>query len=416
MVTLPRNAWGRILVSGLVCLLPLSFLRAHCGTCGEDGNSGGGRKKGGVGIGVTIDLGKITADEKEEDPFAEPPARPDEIGEAENPPIEVAEPSPCHCQGGRLLIIVGAFDGKDPENSDPKKGSKSDPTIAASLKWARELAAREGRHIHAVGYRAESENDSPLMGSPYLLQTGEWKRFTKGRKTMGGKGLSRGLAKEWGDCCYFDEVMIMLHGGQNAWPQLITHLPLLLDQKPVKKLVIWTCRSSRKFFPTDGGEQKFYQRVLGIVAPKSCPCQCDGARCVARDADGGGRLQCPSARDKVTVFASYMVEEKSVKLGLDPRDTERRTLTSPDGRLREITVHPDGKITARAVDAAAQRIELFAGERVKPDANLLTGKSDRLDGTKLLGDSKTVPPSKTKEAYSGPKCCSEKEGCQRGKL
>jgi hypothetical protein len=306
------------------------------------------------------------------------------------------------------LLIAGVFDSKFPENpeknTDRLSRTETDKDIGGTMTWARGLRAG---HLHRIAYRAGQQGDSLSMGSPYEVNAAGdgWQRMAMTAKSP--KKVSRELAQKWKDCCYFDEVIIIMHGGQNAYPQLVDFLPIILDGKPVKKLVIWSCRSTRKFLPADT-VGKNYQKIAGIVKPKSCPCQCDPARCNALDADGRPAPKCPTAEDETLIYASYLVDGAAVPLGLDPKDGKNPFLT-PDGQLRRITVDKEGNIEAEAVDAAAGGTSIFGGKGVKSSSDLRPS-SEKIDPKIILKKSKAVDPPPIE--YQGPKCCANKDGCQ----
>lgn len=279
-----------------------------------------------------------------------------------------------HCQGGRLILIIGDF---------------KNTTIAAALKWAQGL---EAGHVHRVAYDTHGAGNDPTMAAPFVPGAAGWSRF---EKAPGKQGDLRDLLATWHDCCYFDEVLVMFHGHQvGGWNSLIKYMPLILDNRPVRKLVLWSCESTDKFAPGLGGDQaaKNYRQICGLVRPKDCPCDCKAGACKARNADGGtraasGPIECPTAQDSVTVLASGFVtrggKRYSAKLGLDP-DSKTAPFLSPDGSLRKITIAPGGAITS---DIAAN-----------PDAvgPVFDGKGLRSDDT--LTGSSTVPVERVTDA------------------
>ncbi len=269
-----------------------------------------------------------------------------------------------HCQGGRLVLIIGDF---------------KNTTIAAALEWAKGL---EAGHVHRLAYDTHGAGNDPTMAAPYVPGSGGWSRF---EKAPGKPGDLKDLLATWHDCCYFDEVLVMFHGHQvGGWNSLIRYLPLILDNRPVRKLVLWSCESTDKFAPGIGGDQaaKNYRQICGLVRPKDCPCDCKAGVCRARNADGGtrssaGPLECPTAQESVTVLASGSVERGgkrfSAKLGLDTANAAN-PFTSPDGSLRRITIAPDGAITSD-IAATPQAVgSVFAGKGIHADSNL-TGSS-----------------------------------------
>ncbi len=399
------------------------------------------------------DPGRCTGDgDRPRSPWVDPPPASgpfpggDEFAKPEDSWIPVSDPPPhsCHCQGGRLLIVIG---------------DDTDSTIDAALKWAmfhyeRDLHIVERRvdgrteheievrpHLHILRY--STNHRGPDMTRPQIGEAsirrmvrnvrGEAERYLKAvpewsRRREVPKAAQTGLLPP--DCCHFDEVMIMFHGHQNGvYEGLIEYLPYVLNGKPARRVVIWSCRSGERFFPKQAATDPVgpYERLLGVFRPKNCPCGCDPTRCRALDANGADS-RCPTDRDPVTVLtAGYYVNPNDpnrtpvpVNLGINfeaYENPEARTLdgtlSSPDGRLRQITVHPDGSITAEmtSVGADGYGIPTFGGIRVGTDRNYPSvPRRPRPNAPDLMRasqvDAVPDPP------YSGsPRTCAVRDGC-----
>jgi hypothetical protein len=127
----------------------------------------------------------------------------------------------CHCQGGRLIIIIG-------------RGSND--AIRAALDWA---ATTSLAHLYKVHF------DERIDANPDLVRprvspgaAGKvWPDFQKGSQT----GAIGNMVQTFDDCCYYEELMIVAHGSQvSLYRELASFLPRFLD-RPVKKLVFWVC-------------------------------------------------------------------------------------------------------------------------------------------------------------------------------
>lgn len=307
-----------------------------------------------------------------------------------------------HCQGARLLMIVGDF---------------ADPTIQASLRWAETLQG-PGHRLHMIGYPTGGGDREPTWSVPHVPPPAGhrpsgvsdiWPRYQEGGRN---KNLND-LTGTWRDACFFEEVMVMFHGGQvGSFRGLVAQLPAMLNHRPVKKLVIWSCRSTNGFYPGEGGAggERNYRRIAHIVRPQACPCACRPGVCVARG-PRGERTRCPTAEDDVTILASALVEGRAAKLGLDPGDA-RAPLSTPTGELRRITVTPEGAVRAEFIPAG---IEVFDGKRSKADPELARGSSARVNPERVLQEARTQDPENYPAAanpYTGPRCCGNGEGCR----
>ncbi len=339
------------------------------------------------GGGQTIDGVKIVIDE-------ELPSTVIEIDDGEREPAH-------HCQGGRLVIIVGNF---------------ADPAIQASLRWAEGRQA-EGHHLHMIGYPTGGSDHSPSWTVPHVppppghrpTSASEiWPRY---RTNNRNRSLSD-LVATWNDCCHFDEVLVVFHGSQTgSFRGLVENLPKMLNHRPVRKFVIWSCESTDAFYPGTGGAggERNYRRLAFVVRPKDCPCGCRAGVCTARG-PRGERSRCPRVADPVTILASPVVEGRAAKLGLDPGDA-RAPFTTPNGQLRRITVTEDGAVRAEFIPTGA---DVFDGCRSKAEPGLIRESSTRVNPDRILEESRIQDPGNydpARNPYAGPRACPNGEGC-----
>lgn len=318
--------------------------------------------------------------------------------------IEIADPpEPAHhCQGGRLLVIVGDF---------------ANPTIQASLRWAETLQARD-HHLHLLAYPTGGSNKDASWSVPHVpppaghvprTAADIWPRYRTGDRN---RNLAD-LVATWRDCCYFEEVMFMFHGGQSgAFRGLIANLPEMLEGRPVRKFVLWSCESTDAFYPGRGGAggERNYRNIAHLVRPRACPCACRAGVCTARG-PRGERTTCPTAEQSTTILASALVDGKAAKLGLSPGNA--RPLTTPTGELRRITITPEGEVHAEIVP---EGVEVFAGIRSRADRELAAGSDTRVDVDRILRAVTTQAPrgenpARNPNPYSGPRACATGEGC-----
>jgi hypothetical protein len=231
----------------------------------------------------------------------------------------------CHCQGSRLLVLLGEF-------------------------YAAQRA--NGAHIHMLGYDAPS-GDPNNVHRPMMPQ----KAAGAAETVLLNGNATQLAATEWSwsvedkdfldttipsCCCFFAEVMVVFHGHQaGAYRFIEKSLRRVLAGRPVEKLVLWTCTSSDRFSPAQTNDA--YQHIAWLVRPKECGCGCLVDRCHAFDPDCKPR-HCPDGKTPTTILTSGEANGKAVRLGLDPK--KPNPLSSPDGRLRQITVQPDGTTAA----------------------------------------------------------------------
>jgi hypothetical protein len=332
----------------------------------------------------------------------------------DQPPPSVPVSQPVHhCQGGRLILIIGDFEN---------------PTIKAALDWSRTLPAD---HLHRLAYNVGASS-SPTMEAPSVRVGDTWRRWEKDGKP----GQLHDLVSEWTDCCFFQEVIVFFHGHQvGGWDGLIRYLPFILGGKPVKKLVLWSCESTDHFLPGLGGSrpERVYRLITWIARPRACPCECDPSHCrpgKLAPLCSGETATCPRATDRTVVIASGSVRDKGAKLGIDPADAST-PFASPDGRLRVIEVSPETPGTGHAQVKTAARMQggaicIFAGKGLKVDPGLVSG-SDVKVTEKSITRTVNVPdafatiyrtiwePSNSQYKtgrYGGPKCKPPGDGCQ----
>jgi hypothetical protein len=366
----------------------------------DDHEHGHTHDGGGAGGGVTIDLNSMTRDKKEPDPFGEPPktgSKPPDTTNVDIPhdtrtPTEPPrlyvdngdEEKKCHCEAARMIVISCTLpDIKNPE------GPKTDPTMAATLKWVRTL------HLHklrVVVYYSARPDDSLQLDHPMELVDTKPNAppAADGTKTDATRWVwqqvdAKTLTDSWTDCCYYEEVLLFMHGSKNAFPDVIKVLPKLLGGRPVKKLIAWSCKSTKKFAPVHGADFDIYSQLCAIVAPKDCPCGCDPSKCITVDEDhcpNAPKAFCPSKTTPVEVQAAWYYAYSqngmvlAVPLGIDPADKNQSPFTTPDGNVREIHIDPDpanpGSFNINVQPKpSGTGTEIFACKKVKPDVRLL---------------------------------------------
>ncbi len=295
-----------------------------------------------------------------------------------------------HCQGSRLIIIVGDF---------------KDARIRSAQNWATSLRAHKSakNHLHLVSY-ATSADGVPDMNHPYVPDDAppwKWKRI---ENPVGEKNYPIVYA----DCCYFQEVLVVLDGRREVtWSKFAERLPDVFNDKPVRKIALWPYWSSKAFFPNTSTKQKqIYEKLCGIVRPKDCPYnKCVGEKYKAFDADGNleqyhGKLQ------PVSVLSAGEYDGKITGLGLDTRDVERPFI-SPDGRLRTISVGPDGVIKAKI---GVPNDTVFENFRVKSGTVDKEKVSETFYPKLYLRDARTVE-TKDHKRTKGPQAGHGGEGC-----
>ena len=233
-----------------------------------------------------------------------------------------------------------------------------DATMYVAQHWALQFYAAQrnkGAHIHALRFDAGSGAPS-RVNRPKVIGTTP---TPAERVDLNGQDVTLAATPgSWEEkaapklellmpncCCFFTEVMLFCHGHQAGAFHFITDsLREILAGRPVEKFVFWSCRSSRLYGPSSGD---FYYKVAGVFRPRSCGCGCDMDVCNAFDQDGVKR-HCPDGKHPSRILASGHLNGKAVPLGIDPSSAG-----SPDGRLRDITIQPDGSTAAGAQVTAA---------------------------------------------------------------
>jgi hypothetical protein len=373
-----------------------------------------------------------------------PPAKKSDY---QNEPIPVRQTgddeTKCHCQGGRLVLLIGNFDKytndqlnePHPTDGDPNETRREyldsvaaasepslrpykyykDPVIAAVGDWLSKQIDPTKMHVHIFGYSTSA--GEPDMQDPYEPQgvgtPKKWKKRNVPKATMEKARSDGGLLPK--DCCYFDEVIIIFHGDTDGvYKQLKDYLPRILGGRPVKQLVLWSCKSTNKFYPdAQDDDNHNYREICWIVRPIACRCGCTMAACNAINADLRTGKKCPFKDDRVTVITSGWtvlhggkVEPHSVSL--DPGGA--KPFTSPGAVVRKITIEPGtNEISAELVTDAT----VFG----KPVGNGGT-KSGEMDGKKLTPKIAPVAQEsgqfKYDGGYSGPdgtNICPNQDGC-----
>jgi hypothetical protein len=320
---------------------------------------------------------------------------------------EELPPPPCHCQGGRLAIIIGESD---------------DAAIRAALNWA---AASSLAHMRSV-YFEERRGSSPSLTRPQVSPGAADKRWLQFQEGKQDQAIER-LVATYREFCFYDEVVIFAHGGQvSLYNKLAKFLPRFLD-RPVKKLVLWICGGGwESFVFTDDDRRKHFEKICHLVRPPLfCPCGCFHARCDARSADGR-TTKCPDPDTPTVVLSAgyYRSDGMTVpsKLGLDPARPDQ-PFTAPDARLIATTVTWDGVNEARIEPRATQNGSVL-GIRVRSDDRLKEQKPPKYAGFDpgiTIVDKKITNPETALtpdySSYSGPRVnsefCPARDGCLR---
>lgn len=218
--------------------------------------------------------------------------------------------------------------------------------------------------------------------------------------------------------------MLVCHGHQaGAYTFIMKSLQQVLAGRPVERLMLWTCKSSELFSPTQSND--YYQHVAWLVRPKACDCGCLVDDCHAFDPDCKPR-HCPDGKTPTTILTSGEVNGKAVTLGID--SSAVNPLTLPDGRLREITIQPDGTSAAGSQASAAMGPAgqtFFDDLSCGTDPTLVPGGIGQPNPVavqkykdKNLASSPTKPIPGKKQDYVGPDTegsrCDPALGCMTG--
>jgi hypothetical protein len=380
----------------------------------RDGNGGNGNGNGGNGNGGhtgSDDRGKVAGDKR------------------------------CHCQGSRLLVLLGPLEiqtDRDGKRRDPATGAflVEDATMYLAQHWALNFYADQrdkGKHIHMLAYEASAgaadnvreprvpvhNANAPetvmLHGTATTLAGTSWSW-----KKREQDNLEETIPK---CCCFFKEVMLIFHGHQaGAYTFIMDSLRLVLAGRPVETLVLWTCESSERFSPN---RPPAYQRITWLVRPKMCACGCLPDQCNAFDPDCTPR-HCPDGTKPTHILTSGHVNGKPVKLGINP--SAANPLSSPDGRLREIAIFPGPTASGDQATATMSGVgpTFFDDLVCGTDPTLLgpggAGAPNPAAVTKYeddnLKNSPIEPIPGKQEDYVGPKTstshCDAAQGCMTG--
>ncbi len=317
-----------------------------------------------------------------------------------------------HCQGARMIILIGP---------------DSDPTIHAAQQQVR---SKPGV-VHKLWIEVPT-TDRPLMNKAHVSNAA-------GDAWTAEQDISA-IVATFNDACYWDEILIMSHGSQSGlWDRLIEKLPILLDNRPVRRVTFGVCEASATVYPNNGNNSRIFEKVAYIIRPRNCPCNCSPAHCRARNSDGVW-VKCPTRADSVKMYMSGMVPiagrtdgfGNPTRIGLE---TSPLGLTSGDGRMLETTItdtqagaamgpvgqtskaSPDPNITTSSAMTGANP-EVFSGITIGVRADL-TDKREAKDTSKRTAGSVGYKPRELTERYTGPdanKNCKHenKEGCLAG--
>jgi hypothetical protein len=362
-------------------------------------------------------------------PQSEPPT-----GRTKRPPTRGApvtlfrDDKHCHCQGHRLAIVIG------PRRND---------AIQAALQWLASLSNVQ----HKLFFDDKIDNQ-PAFDKPQLIQAGGIAPFP----ATTPDAVSEFFKKECKDCCHWDEVILLCHGGQaRIWYALLKNLANLLDDRPVRKFVLWMCKSAREFCPQhpdtyegrkynngkpEGQPERLvhinlFEQITWILKPKNCSvptrCDCDHPNCVCFNADGERTPpHCPDGTESVKLLCAawygVRLQDEDTKisrpspLGLQQDGDGKWELTSPDGNLREVTIGADGSVTTAKPESSD---DVFAHTPLKENQNLKDGETESTTGqlsaaARRKPTSVEAPNPDPTPTYKGPKCCPDTggEGCQ----
>lgn len=364
-----------------------------------------------------------------------------------------------HCQGHRLGIVVGP---------------RGDRSLQGALDWLFSSSNVQHRlHIDAGSVKTsppdirEVSAAADARGNLVAYNGPPPAKGKKAKPVPPEQRLDKFFEAECACCCHWDEVILVAHGDQQyLWHWLLNNLPKLLNDRPVRKMVLWVCGTAAEFFPDHPidvqgldakghlesyGKQPVFEQIAYLLRPKSCHvetrCGCDAINCESYDADGHRGGQCPDGKDKVTLICGAWYGDSidedhdppkavpiTAKLGID-RTVDPKTgrsswtLTSPDGNVRTVHIDPapaggdegqDG--AAVTTDPPSNPGDVFGGVPLEPEAGLKKGEPSNLDKIKTkirVAPTTTGKPSKEVPVqYSGGRRCNhpEREGCQQGTI
>lgn len=333
-----------------------------------------------------------------------------------------AEQPHCHCQGHRLLVIIG----------NPR-----DRSIAGAMDWALTQTTVE----HRIHYPAGPGND-PRMRQPSVPNATNdgWVAYAPAPIPP---ARVRAIAQPCKQCCFYEEVLVVAHGSQQGlWRTLTDCLPDICGAKKCKRFALWVCGSAADVYPhkpDTAGHHYFEWLAFLIGPPLKCPCGCEPTLCRAWNAGQTKKnLKCPSAGECVSLLsaawfdipAGPQVNHHAAKLGMDTTDTAS-PFASPDGRVLRTDICAiwvpgliplpvlvtESRIT-RVPAAGGPGVTVFNGLTVKADPTLRdrtspivspdmhTGKKGRTLGV--------APPKLRRVAYKGPRACATLDGCIAG--
>lgn len=356
---------------------------------------------------------------------------------------------PCHCQGGRLLVLMGPM-GLATESGvpahDPQTGLRMvmDEAMYSAQKWALGFYERQraiNAHIHMLRYDSDGKGAPSATSLPRMpvdtadpaesvaLRPGKAHTFPEtGYSWRQVPDVIRSLDHTLPDCCcFFTEVLLICHGEQGANGTFVTEtLPKVMAGRPVEKFVFWSCRSSRHFSPSE--PNNLYQMTAWVFRPRACPCGCECAVCKAFDPDCKKR-HCPDGKKATTILTSGALNGVPVPLGLNA-DSKTNPFASPDGRVRVITIQPDGTTPASQqvtadLSPANHEVEVFGGAKTAADPTITPADAANPNPgaeaeyrRKALKDCGVKEPPHAYKGYSGPTVnlcdCLPQEGCLLG--
>jgi len=333
----------------------------------------------------------------------------------------------CHCQEHRLAIVIG---------------SEKNGTIQLARDWVFDSKLFQ----HKVAFGAETTDYAPDMDAPLVPGAHGWSRITgvqrnpdgtpkltKGKKdttehtTPIKKGTLDDLLDTFNECCHWSEVMVLGHGHQaKIWPSLIGTLPKILNQRPLRKLILWICDSPLEFRPD--AHRKTFDEVVRIAKPRDCPCGCNMALCVLQNADQlvNRQVHCPTHDDCVTILSAGW-HDHTFTDGVDAGNTRQypsrlsmsddpkaaQPFSSPDGRLRVMKVCPGGTPAnpQLAVTTSMEARATIVGKLTVQSTDESPVSKQSVDEHAQTQPTNVDPGTDPASRYTGPHACADREGC-----
>lgn len=246
-------------------------------------------------------------------------------------------------------------------------GSRTlDVPIFVAQNFAREMAAaNRDPHFHVMTV----PTDNGFDGDCTVFKLGRNGRRTPDndmRLNRPGRGES--LVSYFSHCHKWDEILFVYHGRSTAFPAVVDAF-IAMIRTPVKRIVFWSCWGADRI-DKDGPD---FQRLVAHLVSSKCNCPPRGAPpadatqtpaahppsddCSACPLDPE---HCPYEGTVVLTAGTIPVDARvndndrprmidvSTPLSIDFRDGHW-VLTSADGRVRKITISPEGRVSEETV-------------------------------------------------------------------